>query len=104
METVDPNSWPTRFLNAMRELVFVKNQLSKITWANTAFCEAYGVALEDMPLREAEQGVDADTVQYVGDDRRVLALGCRRPWAMGPTPRSSTTLDAAIGSLTPQGV
>ena len=52
------------------------------------------------------QGIDPET--YLKDvlgrvlDHPVNRLECRRPWTVCRRPRSPTTLDAAISSLTPR--
>lgn len=60
----------------MTEFVLVKDERSRLLWANRAFCEYYGVTRAQ--LRDQIDGSHSDpddTLQYVRDDRQVLRTG-----------------------------
>ncbi len=65
-----------QFLNAIPDLVFVKGEESRILWANKAFCDYYGMSVDeltgiiDSPINKPDY-----TKKYVRDDAYVWRTG-----------------------------
>lgn len=61
-------------LDAMRDLVLIKGEESRLLWANRAFRDYYGMTEEELRnLIDGPQSDPDDTMQYVQDDRIVFA-------------------------------
>lgn len=60
-------------LDAMRDLVLIKGEESRLLWANAAFRDYYGMTEDELrDLVDGPQSDPDDTMQYVQDDRMVF--------------------------------
>lgn len=63
-------------LNAINDLVLIKDSNSKIVWANKAFCDYYGMSNEELQGQLDAPDVRPDlTAQYLRDDALVFKTG-----------------------------
>ncbi|MGH1343967.1 MAG: PAS domain-containing protein [Nannocystales bacterium] len=76
MPEQESSEWFQLVLDSMTEFVLVKDERSRLLWANQAFCDYYGVTRAE--LKDQVDGSHSDpddTLQYVRDDRQVLRTG-----------------------------
>lgn len=63
-------------LDAMKDLVIIKGDHSRLLWANKAFLNYYGMTEEEMyQIVDGPQSNPDDTLQYVRDDQAVMDSG-----------------------------
>ncbi|MBF0367111.1 MAG: PAS domain S-box protein [Oligoflexia bacterium] len=63
-------------LDAINDLVFIKDAQSKLVWGNKAFCSYYGMSNEEIRgIFDAPFVSQAITAQYIKDDQYVLSTG-----------------------------
>lgn len=68
--------WFELVLDSMTEFVLVKDERSRLLWANKAFCDYYGVTRAQLRDQiDASHSDPDDTLQYVRDDRQVFRTG-----------------------------
>lgn len=71
-----PAHWYRQVLDAIADLVLVKDTRSRIVWANQAFCEYYRMSREELELIvDSDTSDPDDTAQYLKDDRKVISEG-----------------------------
>ncbi len=76
MPEQESSEWFQLVLDSMTEFVLVKDERSRLLWANKSFCDYYGVTRAQ--LKDQVDGSHSDpddTLQYVRDDRQVLRTG-----------------------------
>ncbi|MFZ5892970.1 MAG: PAS domain-containing hybrid sensor histidine kinase/response regulator [Myxococcota bacterium] len=65
-----------QILDAITDMVLVKGSGSRILWANRAFCEYYGMTVEELSeIIDAPFSPRSSTAQYTRDDSHVFASG-----------------------------
>ena len=68
--------WFEAVLDTISDQVLVKGPNSQLRWANKAFCDYYGMSVEQLKdLIDSPASDPDDTVQYVRDDHHVFSTG-----------------------------
>lgn len=76
MPEQESSEWFELVLDSMTEFVLVKDERSRLLWANKTFCDYYGVTRAQLRDQvDASHSDPDDTLQYVRDDRQVLRTG-----------------------------
>ncbi|MEM7604670.1 MAG: PAS domain-containing protein [Myxococcota bacterium] len=66
-------AWFGDALDALEAFVLIKDERSRILWANRAFCDYYGVTRDELSERiDSDHSDPDDTLQYVRDDRQAF--------------------------------
>ena len=69
-------NWLENVMNSMTDLILVKEDRSRLVWANEAFLNFYGMTKEELQdIVDAEHSDPDDTIQYVKDDHKVFTGG-----------------------------
>lgn len=69
-------NWYKAALNAMHDMVLVKDAKSRLLWANQSFLDYYGMSEAELfKIIDADHSDADDTLQYVKDDMTVVRTG-----------------------------